>query len=88
LPFNQQDITLIRAGYKPQFNPSKTTDNPSGEGASTPITTPGPNSKGKKKMAEPRARAARHKGQMNFASECMFSADQSTTWLASYALRD
>jgi transcription initiation factor TFIID subunit 13 len=87
-PFNPQDTTLIRAGYKPQFNPSKTTDNPSGERTPTSITTPEVNSKGKRKMAEPRARAARHKGQMNFASECVFSANQSSSYLASYASRN
>ncbi|KAL3459911.1 transcription initiation factor IID, 18kD subunit-domain-containing protein [Aspergillus heterothallicus] len=67
-PFNPQDTSLIRAGYKPQFNPSKTNFLVSGE---APASTPSPDAsaKGKKKMAEPRARAARHKGQMNFASE-------------------
>ncbi|KAL2872175.1 putative transcription initiation factor TFIID subunit 13 [Aspergillus lucknowensis] len=63
-PFNPQDTALIRCGYKPQFKPN-TDSIPQGEG--TPA--PGGDSKGKKKMAEPRARAARHKGQMNFASD-------------------
>ncbi|KAL2836174.1 transcription initiation factor IID, 18kD subunit-domain-containing protein [Aspergillus pseudoustus] len=67
-PFNPEDTSLIRAGYKPQFNPNKTNNTPSGE-TSTSIPTSDASSKGKKKMAEPRARAARHKGQMNFASE-------------------
>ncbi|KAL2802128.1 putative transcription initiation factor TFIID subunit 13 [Aspergillus granulosus] len=64
--FSPDDTSLIRAGYKPQFNPSKTNTNLS---ADVSTSTPDANSKGKKKMAEPRARAARHKGQMNFASE-------------------
>lgn len=49
-PFNPQDTDLIRAGYKPEYKPSKA-------------------EKAKSKMAEPRARVARHKGQMNFPSE-------------------
>ncbi|OQD63185.1 hypothetical protein PENPOL_c010G00398 [Penicillium polonicum] len=61
--FNEQDTALIRAGYEPQWTP-KPTDTP-------PTST----EKGKKDpatnstMAEPRARMARHKGQMNFQNE-------------------
>lgn len=59
--------TLIRAGYTPCYTPDRERSN-SAEGL-------GKASGGKKggkrsKMAEPRARAARHKGQMNFPSEC------------------
>jgi transcription initiation factor TFIID subunit 13 len=68
-PFNPQETALIRAGYIPAFKPE------------VPAAQEDPASetdfKKKKKqnqdnpssMAEPRARAARHKGQMNFASE-------------------
>ncbi|KAJ5688266.1 hypothetical protein N7536_010885 [Penicillium majusculum] len=56
--FNEQDTALIRTGYEPQWTP-----NP-------PDTTPTSTEKGKKgAMAEPRARMARHKGQMNFQNE-------------------
>ncbi|KAJ5494697.1 Histone-fold [Penicillium fimorum] len=61
--FNEQDTALIRAGYEPQWTP-------------TPLHTPSIlTEKGKKEsatkstMAEPRARMARHKGQMNFQNE-------------------
>ncbi|KAL5341707.1 transcription initiation factor IID, 18kD subunit-domain-containing protein [Aspergillus crustosus] len=65
-PFNPQDTALIRSGaYKPAFRPKTATESSETKTATTSGTTP----KGKKKMAEPRARAARHKGQMNFASE-------------------
>ncbi|KAG2414089.1 hypothetical protein HFD88_003280 [Aspergillus terreus] len=65
-PFNPSETALIRAGYLPAFkpkpSPSTTADNDKHpEANSKPKPTP--------KMAEPRARAARHKGQMNFASE-------------------
>lgn len=61
--FNEQDTALIRAGYEPQWTPNPTD------------TTPTSTEKGKKgtatkpAMAEPRARMARHKGQMNFQNE-------------------
>ncbi|KAJ5935899.1 Transcription initiation factor TFIID subunit 13 [Penicillium verhagenii] len=60
-----QDTNLIRAGYQAAWNPNTTP----AESTATPSS-----SKKKKKtvrfdMAEPRARAARHKGQMNFSSE-------------------
>ncbi|KAL4868145.1 transcription initiation factor IID, 18kD subunit-domain-containing protein [Aspergillus spectabilis] len=61
-PINPQDTPLIRAGYQPAFRPKATTDTPESSASEA-------NAKGKRKMAEPRARAARHKGQMNFASE-------------------
>ncbi|KAJ5951371.1 Transcription initiation factor TFIID subunit 13 [Penicillium vulpinum] len=60
--FNEQDTALIRAGYEPQWTPS-------------PVDTTSTTEKGKKEsarkpaMAEPRARMARHKGQMNFQNE-------------------
>ncbi|PYI01716.1 putative transcription initiation factor TFIID subunit 13 [Aspergillus sclerotiicarbonarius CBS 121057] len=57
-PFNPEETALIRAGYRPAFTPE-------------PVAADEENafSKNTTKMAEPRARAARHKGQMNFASE-------------------
>ena len=61
-PFNPQETALIRAGYRPAFTPAPVAADQ--ENASSQKT---------KKMAEPRARAARHKGQMNFASERMYS---------------
>lgn len=68
-PFNPQETALIRSGYIPAFKPKV----PAAQEDSASET----DSKKKKKqnqnnpssMAEPRARAARHKGQMNFASE-------------------
>ncbi|KAJ5359953.1 Histone-fold [Penicillium concentricum] len=60
--FNEQDTALIRAGYEPQWTPK-------------PLDTSTSSEKGKKDsatksaMAEPRARMARHKGQMNFQNE-------------------
>ncbi|PYH82125.1 TFIID-18kDa-domain-containing protein [Aspergillus uvarum CBS 121591] len=81
-PWNPEETDLIHAGYRPAYPPPPlkpdAATEPAGASASpTPTitattkpklksraTTPTP-----KKMAEPRARAARHKGQMNFASE-------------------
>jgi transcription initiation factor TFIID subunit 13 len=66
-PFNDQDTKLIQARYKPQWNPE-----------SEAKSEPSPDFKGKGKntsaMAEPRARMARHKGQMNFQNERTLSA--------------
>ncbi|KAG0152825.1 hypothetical protein PDIDSM_2630 [Penicillium digitatum] len=61
--FNEQDTALIRAGYEPQWtpNPPDTTPIPTEKGRKEPATKPS--------MAEPRARMARHKGQMNFQNE-------------------
>lgn len=56
-PFNSQEADLIRAGYAPCYKPAKA------DNSNTKKKT--------KKMAEPRARVARHKGQMNFPSERM-----------------
>lgn len=61
-PFNPQETALIRAGYRPAFKPDATTLT-----EKTPAS--GKDLRGREKMAEPRARAARHKGQMNFAAE-------------------
>lgn len=62
-------------GYAPPspFNPQQTGLIRAGYTAqsSTPVETT------KKKMAEPRARVARHKGQMNFPSERMHILSQS-----------
>ncbi|KAE8136199.1 putative transcription initiation factor TFIID subunit 13 [Aspergillus pseudotamarii] len=62
-PFNPQETALIRAGYRPAFKPDTAKNADS--------TAPEADSRKHKKrtMAEPRARAARHKGQMNFAAE-------------------
>ncbi|KAJ5689668.1 hypothetical protein N7462_004060 [Penicillium macrosclerotiorum] len=62
-PFNSQDTTLIRAGYQPAFKPRSS--------ISTATSKPSSSKRVNRRvtMAEPRARAARHKGQMNFSSE-------------------
>ncbi|KAJ6190178.1 Transcription initiation factor TFIID subunit 13 [Penicillium mononematosum] len=61
--FNEQDTELIRAGYEPQWSskPADTTSTSTAKGKKEPAT--------KSAMAEPRARMARHKGQMNFQNE-------------------
>lgn len=68
-PFNPEETALIRAGYHPAFKPDTARN-------ADPPTPEAESSKHKKRsistMAEPRARAARHKGQMNFAAECKF----------------
>ncbi|RDW76260.1 putative transcription initiation factor TFIID subunit 13 [Aspergillus mulundensis] len=65
-PWKSRQInTLIGAGYQPAFEPSAACNIPGEDQTGTKV---------KKKMAEPRARAARHKGQMNFPSECWFSS--------------
>ncbi|CAI7599733.1 unnamed protein product [Penicillium bialowiezense] len=56
-PFNEQDTRLISAGYQPQWTPKAPESEPQGK------------EKKKSAMAEPRARMARHKGQMNFQNE-------------------
>ncbi|KAJ5610796.1 TFIID-18kDa-domain-containing protein [Penicillium lagena] len=65
-----QELVLLRAGYAPAYTSKTQNDDDPNTAASTSSRskkkkdpkTPG-------KMAEPRARAARHKGQMNFSSE-------------------
>ena len=56
-PFNEQDTHLISAGYQPQWTPKKSETEPPSRGKKSSA------------MAEPRARMARHKGQMNFQNE-------------------
>ncbi|PYI25753.1 TFIID-18kDa-domain-containing protein [Aspergillus indologenus CBS 114.80] len=83
-PWNPEETDLIHAGYRPAYPPPPlqpdAATEPAGASApnpktpatttTTPKTKPKPKSKPTpQKMAEPRARAARHKGQMNFASE-------------------
>ncbi|PKY00895.1 TFIID-18kDa-domain-containing protein [Aspergillus campestris IBT 28561] len=75
-PWNPHETNLIRAGYKPAFAPApqNTTAAPAGSTATTPgkctsTATSAAAPKKPAKMAEPRARMARHKGQMNFSSE-------------------
>ncbi|KAH8425737.1 putative transcription initiation factor TFIID subunit 13 [Aspergillus melleus] len=83
-PFNRQDTALIRAGYRPAFTPEQAQPPEANNRGLDPVQSSAKedpqNSKNKKtdkknkkggptKMAEPRARAARHKGQMNFSSE-------------------
>ncbi|KAJ6016734.1 TFIID-18kDa-domain-containing protein [Penicillium sp. IBT 35674x] len=64
-PHSPQDTNLIRAGYTPGWDPTDTpTTSTSKPSTSNPRRLPPP-----QRMAEPRARAARHKGQMNFSSE-------------------
>jgi transcription initiation factor TFIID subunit 13 len=65
-PFNPQETALIRAGYRPAFKPN-TAKNEDPAPVANSLKT-----KRRCSMAEPRARAARHKGQMNFASERKF----------------
>lgn len=71
-PCNEQDTALIRAGYQPAWDPSTTSP---ATNINTPETGPAKRKRKKKTvrfdMAEPRARAARHKGQMNFGPESM-----------------
>lgn len=61
--------SLKHAEHQPALEPNAARKPSDTDGT----TKPGTNTKGKKKMAEPRARAARHKGQMNFPSECPFA---------------
>ncbi|CAG7920147.1 unnamed protein product [Penicillium olsonii] len=56
-PFNEQDTRLISAGYQPQWTPNPPQPEPQNKGQN------------RSAMAEPRARMARHKGQMNFQNE-------------------
>jgi transcription initiation factor TFIID subunit 13 len=64
--FNEQDTALIRAGYEPQWTPKPL------DTKTTPTTKGKKGSATKSAMAEPRARMARHKGQMNFQNERKF----------------
>ncbi|KAF9887480.1 hypothetical protein FE257_010197 [Aspergillus nanangensis] len=57
-PFNPEETALIRAGFRPAWTP---VTSKAEESEPEPVNRP--------RMAEPRARAARHKGQMNFSSE-------------------
>lgn len=71
--YNAEEIGLIRAGYTPCYSADQKESNlfeGSGKGTGS--------KKGKRRMAEPRARAARHKGQMNFAAECMLGQQVSS----------
>lgn len=68
---NPEDTNLIRAGYKPGWNPKDTPTT----STSTPSTSKTRRLPPPPGMAEPRARAARHKGQMNFSSERRFSSE-------------
>jgi transcription initiation factor TFIID subunit 13 len=63
-PWSPSETQLIRAGYSPAYKPPAPAE-------PTPEPKPSSSKKRARKpaMAEPRARAARHKGQMNFASE-------------------
>ncbi|KAJ5281907.1 Transcription initiation factor TFIID subunit 13 [Penicillium angulare] len=82
--YNLKDTFLICNGYKPAWTPNTnpTTSTPTPTPTPAPSPTPTPNSSDSKSfnkraprtpfMAEPRARAARHKGQMNFSSELRF----------------
>jgi transcription initiation factor TFIID subunit 13 len=69
-PWNPSETQLIHAGYQPAYKPptppKPTTSPPKPEASSSKKRAPKPK---KPVMAEPRARAARHKGQMNFSSE-------------------
>jgi transcription initiation factor TFIID subunit 13 len=77
IPFNEQDTALIRADYQAQWTPkSPTPEEPPDKAPDKPshITSKGPKKPTKSAMAEPRARVARHKGQMNFPAERTFCA--------------
>ena len=70
--FNLQDLDLLRAGYKSAYVPVPPPFTPTG--APTAEPAPAVRKVPRRKsvrfdMAEPRARAARHKGQMNFGPE-------------------
>lgn len=71
-PFNPQETTLIKAGYSPQFIPSLSSPPNPESNASPKDNTP--------KMAEPRARAPRQKGQMNFPTERTCFPPMFPTW--------
>ncbi|KAJ5794376.1 Transcription initiation factor TFIID subunit 13 [Penicillium paradoxum] len=64
--FNEQDTALIRAGYEPQWTPKP----PDPTSIATEKSKKNPATQST--MAEPRARMARHKGQMNFQNERKF----------------
>lgn len=73
---NLQDLDLLRAGYKSAYVPVPPPFTPTGAPAAQPAAEPAaavrkfPRRKSVRfDMAEPRARAARHKGQMNFGAE-------------------
>ncbi|KAJ5289442.1 Phospholipid methyltransferase [Penicillium atrosanguineum] len=70
--FNPQDLDLLRAGYKSAYVPIPPSVTPiAGPAAELAPTVRNPPRKKSVRfnMAEPRARAARHKGQMNFGPE-------------------
>lgn len=74
--WNEQERALIRAGYHPAYDPP--------EAPPAPESSTATGSARKKKtvrfdMAEPRARAARQKGQLNFGPESMPYTDSITT---------
>lgn len=65
-PWNPSETQLIRADYSPAYKPPPPTP---AEPPSEPEASSSKKRARKSVMAEPRARAARHKGQMNFSSE-------------------
>ncbi|GFG19344.1 transcription initiation factor TFIID subunit 13 [Aspergillus udagawae] len=68
-PFNPQETALIRAGYIPAFKPEVPAAQEDPASETDFKKKKKQNQDNSSSMAEPRARAARHKGQMNFASE-------------------
>lgn len=60
-PFNPEETALINAGYAPKYTPPSPSNLDSESYHSKKPRS--------SKMAEPRARAPRHKGQMNFQNE-------------------
>lgn len=75
-PWSPAETQLIRAGYQPAFKPPTPATPPSEPEATTSKKRA---RKPKPVMAEPRARAARHKGQMNFSSERKHFLEESHT---------
>ncbi|GKZ18907.1 transcription initiation factor TFIID subunit 13 [Aspergillus brasiliensis] len=68
-PFNPEETELIRAGYCPAFKPNPVAEAEEQSSDNNKKRKKKKGTKDKTDMAEPRARAARHKGQMNFATE-------------------
>lgn len=70
-PATPHELALARAGYLSFSSPGAT---PQPTATTPPSSATASKSAPKPKMAEPRARVARHKGQMNFASEreCLY----------------
>lgn len=69
--YTTQELALLRAGYAPAYTPKAKNDELDTAAFTSSRSRKKKDPKTSGKMAEPRARAARHKGQMNFSSERM-----------------